>query len=491
LDQATEGKMEEHVPNQYDDWQKDEQRKRDNDIKYIQSVESFKTGIQQFFEAYGKKEIPENDIYVDFEEKAIRKKFDSNFASRFLVLWVAGGKKATLSRANKILDSQDSFEYFRANEIADYNFLGTEDENILKEIVREYFEKNIATLDFTNSIWQTDNKISWWRKQLLVGQLFEKFEYDAPAPRLMELVWLDQGGTRNFETADLNKKKSITHKILAKLSQDDLPYFRQKILDNLKIGISSHGVLGNHIGLCRHLKIFEAKGLLADLVVSLKGDEISRVDLLDIYLELGGDLSIILPYFKKFNDFNSYSYFHFVSKFVEYYPEQVHTSLLKCMASVTVTKENKIRAAQYLCMLGDMTGFKYLAEELRQSYKAPYSIQSFSKMTALNTKESLQEIKDFGFLLVDPAGSTDHHFSGAARNILIEWLEIFALKSEQDLYDVIRFYSETYDEVKNRYPNAKNIFWLEERLIEKFRGTDHTLLTLSQIQPILKSIDFS
>lgn len=490
LNQATEGKIDEHVPNPHDDWQKDELRKRENDIKYIQSVESFKVGVEQFFKAYGKAEIPDNEIYVDFEDKQIRKKFDSNFIRRFLTLWVAQGKKATLSRSYKILNNRESFEYFRANEIVDYNFHGTDDENILKEIAKTYFENHIGALDFTNSIWQTKNKIIWWRKQALVGELFDKFEFDAPAPQLMELIWLDQGGTRNFETANLNKRQSITQKILAKLKEEDMPYFRQKIVDNLKIGISCNGVLGNHIGLFRHLKIFEAKNLLADLLLSLKGDEVSRVDLLDIYLDLGGDLTVVLPYFKKFNDFNSYSYFHFVSKFIESYCKQVHASLLKCMAAVTVTKENKVRAAQYLCMLGDFAGFKYLAEELRLSYKAPYSIQSFSKMTALNTQEVLEEIKDLGFLLVDPAGSTGHHFSGAARNILTEWLQIFALKSEEDLYQVIQYYDQTYKEVKDTYPNAKNIFWHEEYVIEKFRGTDQTLLTFAQIKPILMTIEF-
>lgn len=489
LNAATEGKLNEHVPSKYDEYQKAEQKRRENDIKYIQSLENFKEGVRQFFGAYGKDEIPDDDIYVDFEDKTIRKQADSHFIYRFLVFWIAKEKKAKLSKALKVLDTHGNFDFFRAKAIADYGFHDTKDKESLKDIARQYFEGSIATLDFTNCIKEKGNKVTWLRKQVLIGELFEKFEFDAPAPHLMELVWLDQGGTRNFETADLNKKRSLTQKILAKLKEEDLPYFKQKITDNLKLGISSSGVLGNHIGLCRFLKIFEARDILAEILVSKKGDEVSRIDLLDIYMELGGNLSQILVYFKKFNDFNSYVYFHYVSKFIDNFPKQVHVSLIKCLGAVTVTKENKVRAAQYLCVLGDITGFKFLAEELRQNYKAPYSIQSFSKMAHLNTKEVLNEIKDLGFLLVDPAG-TGSHFSESARSILIEWLQIFALKSEDDLYDVIQFYEQTYNYVKDKYPDAKRIFWYEERVIEMFRDTDQTLFAFKEIKPILENIRF-
>ena len=489
FDSVVEGKLNEYIPDKYDEYVQAEEKKRANDIKYIQSTDSFREGIIQFFKAYGKEEIPEEEIFVDFEDRTIRKQSDSNFIYRFLALWIGKGKKAKLSRALQVLNVQETFDYFRAHEIADYNFQGRENENILKDIARKYFQTHIATLDFVNCIVQSDNHITWQRKQFLVGDLFEKFEFDAPAPQLMELVWVDQGGTRNFETADLNKKKSITQKLIAKLSEDDLPYFRQKILDNLKIGIKSNAVLGNHIGLCRHLKIYEAKNILTDILVSVKGDELSKVDVLDIFLELNGDLDQVLPYFQKLKDFNFYSYFHFVRKFIDAYPSQVYKSLRKCMASAAVTKENKVKAAQFLCTLGDMTGFKYLADELRQNYKAPYTIQSFSKMAALDTRTVLAEIEDLGYLLVDPAG-VQSHFSESARSIMFEWLQIFALKGEEDLSLVQEFFEQTYQKIKDKYPNAKQIFWQEEQVIEKFRSTEQTLFTFQQIKPIINGIEF-
>jgi hypothetical protein len=488
LNAATQQKLHEQIPSKYDDYQKVEQKKRENDIKYIQSIVGFKKGIQRFFKAYGKKEIPEEDILVDFEDRSIRKACDSNFIYRFLAVWTAKDKKAMLSRAFKILDAPDSFEYFRATEISDYTFHGTKDEPVLKNIAKDYFEKHIASLDFTNCIVQNGNRITWLRKQVLIGELFEKFEFDAPAPLLIKLVWLDQGGTRNFETSDLNKRKSITQKILSKLGEKDVAYFRQKVIDNLKLGISSASVLGNHIGLCRHLKIFEAKNILADILISKESDELSKVDVLDIYIELGGDLGNILPYFKKLKDFNSYAYFHAVSKFIEAFPKEVRTSLLKCLASVTVTQEKKVHAAQYLCALGDFTGFKFLAEELRLHLSAPYSIQSFSKMSALNSKDVLQEIKDLAYLLIDPTEEGDN-FKASPRSVLNEWLQIIALKSEGDLYDVIQFYEDTYNAIKGIYANAKKIFWYEELVIEKFRDTDQTLLSFDKIGPVLKGLD--
>jgi hypothetical protein len=57
---------------------------------------------------------------------------------------------------------------------------------------------------------------------------------------------------------------------------------------------------------------------------------------------------------------------------------------------------------------------------------------------------------------------------------MIEWLQLFALKSEDDLYKVIKFYNSAYHELKDKYPNADRIFWHEELVIEKFRGSDKT-----------------
>ena len=159
------------------------------------------------------------------------------------------------------------------------------------------------------------------------------------------------------------------------------------------------------------------------------------------------------------------------------------------MAAVTVKTENKVRAAQYLCTLGDFSGFKYLVEKLHQNYKSPYLIQFFSKMAVLKTNYVLNEIKGLGYFLLDDSVNESDHFSMSAKNIMIEWLQIFALKSEEDLDAVILFYNQIYDELKGKYPNAKHIFWYEERVIEKFRETDQTLLTFTQVKAVLKEIE--
>ena len=112
-------------------------------------------------------------------------------------------------------------------------------------------------------------------------------------------------------------------------------------------------------------------------------------------------------------------------------------------------------------------------------------------MSVLNTKDVLNEIKDLVYYLLDDSLNDNDHFSISAKNIMIEWLQIFALKSEEDLYEVISFYNQIYDELKGEYANAKHIFWYEERVIEKFRETDQTLLTFAQVKAVLKQIELS
>ena len=121
VDNATERKLYEEVPDIHHNYLEADKKKRENDLRFIKSIDSFRVGIRLFFDAYGKGEIPENELYIDFEDKAVRKNSDSNFVYRLLSFWAAEKKKVSLSKALKILDTYENFEFFRAYEISYYN----------------------------------------------------------------------------------------------------------------------------------------------------------------------------------------------------------------------------------------------------------------------------------------------------------------------------------------------------------------------------------
>jgi len=74
------------------------------------------------------------------------------------------------------------------------------------------------------------------------------------------------------------------------------------------------------------------------------------------------------------------------------------------------------------------------------------------------------------------------------RSLLIERLNDFAEKSEKDLNVVFKLLNDSHLQLKTKYPNAKDILWPAERMVEKFRDSDKTIKKIEEINPIIDSI---
>lgn len=478
LDALSEKKLYADVPTDLDDYELVEKQKKENDKLYIQDQESFRKGIESFFHSYGSKQIPEEDIYVHFEGNQIRKKTDSNYLFSFLVSWISTNKVAKLSTALNFIKNKDHFEYYRAHIILQhYNQHEPLEEKRLSYL-RDYLLQHLSNLSFVNVYREKSYKLV----PDLVGKIFDQFEFDVPTHFLMELVWLDQGGIHSFESNELNRKRSLSQKIMAKLTPQEEVTFSEKIISNLKTGILSSEVLGNHLALCRHYKLQEATEIILDILYNNKSLSVRKQDLLKLYVDLGGELSGLLPFFKKMRDY-SYDYFKFVSYFINDYPKEVHASLKKCFALPLLAPEMKVAAAQHLCTLGNFSGFEYLVSKMKETRIAPYSIQSFTKLTAIETKKAINLLKSVEYFLVGNGESP--HFSESPKNLMTEWLTTFAMKGEGDLKLVIEFYDNAYENLKKEYPNAHDLFWYQEQVIEKFRGSDKASYSIKEVKKLL------
>jgi hypothetical protein len=460
---------------------KSEKQRRINDFIYIKSQKDLKIGIEKFFKAYGKQQIEEQDIYVHFDGSIKRINADSNFVYRLLLFWRNEDGMAQLSDALNFIKNNTNFEKFRAKEIFEYQFNNVPEEQMLLDILGNFFLEHLKFLDFTNCL-KEDNYESL---HAFIGHIFNKFGFDAPASELMELIWTDTDGIRSIEHNELNKKTSLSQKIIAKLNKPELAVFKQKVISNLRTGIMQTGVLGNHLRLCRHLKIDEAVEIIHELLTEGKSLDVNKGDMLNIYLELGGALENLLDYFKTMTDYG-YEYFHFVGKFVDYFPAEVHASIEKCFYSANLPPNNKVKAAQFLCCLGDIAGFEYLVNRMETEKVSPYSIQSYNNISALVTSKALNCLAGKHHLLVEPDKAK--HFSDSPKNLMIEWLQIFAMKGEDDLYQVIQYYDIAYENLKTKHSNAENLLWYEEQVIEKFRGSDKTVYSIKKVKEILDTI---
>ncbi|HRH47730.1 MAG TPA: hypothetical protein PLP23_03190 [Panacibacter sp.] len=466
-----------------------EKQRKENDKKYILSVESFREGVVKYFDAYGKKTIPDDDLYVDTSDRLERKQFDSQFVFRFLINWRRNKTNVHLKNCLKWLENEDNFEFFRADEIVDYSFDSEEDKSFYLTILKEYYYKKLIDANFENCKWSDGNAYHWRTVESKLGEIFEKFQLETPEKYLIEMIWLDAGGIRGFEVSKANNKKSISGLVIDRLSTAGVETLKEKILSNIKKGIKLQSVLGTHLALCRYLKIKEATDEILKIIQNKKYTELYLGDVVDIFLELGGSMDEIVDMVSKLKNYNEHWYLHLIKLITPSNRDEAMKSLKEAILELETEEDVKIEVAKHLADLGDLQGFKFLTEPIRANQRSPYTIQGRLSIHNVDTALGLTELEDLMYLIVDKKYDNEQHFHDTAKNILIELLYGFAGKSEVDLEKVIEFCEKTESSLKEkRYDNATHFNFYINRMIENFRSSDKTVKSISDIKTIMQSL---
>jgi len=485
----TEGQLEKQIErSKYMDYEEAEQKKRENDLIYIQSLEAFKEGIRKYFDAYGKRSIPEEDIYVDIESGTIRQMADSYFVFEYLVRWNRSVKTIRLNECLKTLEKDENFITFRAEEILDYPYKTEEIESVLVPIQEQYYLSTLPSANFKNCMSMKDGNLTWLRKEFRLGQIFKKYQFQTPEEYLFEFIWLDTGGTRNFKMASLNNSISISQLIIDRLTPVGLLEFRKRIVANIKEGIKLDSVLGSHIALCRYLKIQESRDIILKLIQESANDHLDRTDSVDIYLELGGDLNEIRLLYERITDYNSYFFFHLTVKLYKDFPNEVGIVCLNALNSDLTELQRKVQIAQILAEIGVFEGFAFLVSQVRSSKKSPHHIQNGHPVSKIDTVSALKELADIMYLVIDEKYKNERSFHDSAKSILLEWIFAFGSKSENDMIIVINFLQEMRDNLKGKFNENLDFNWYVNRILEDFRSTDKATKSLAEIKQIFSAI---
>lgn len=491
-DDATEGRVFDKTHwGEHEEYLKLENQRKENDRTYVISVENFREGVIKYFNAYGKKTIPENDLYVEVNDRFERKQFDSNFVFRFLIKWRRNNASVYLRDCLKFLDNKHNFEYFRAEEIINYTFDNESDKKFYYGILKEYYYKQLATSNFENCKWNIDNNYHWKPMENMLGDIFKKFEFETSEEYLTEMIWLDESGISSLNSNIYTRNESLSELIIKKLSNSGVQKLKRKILLNIRNGIKSLNVLGTHLALCRHFKIKEAK---YDILKIIQNEEYRKIylgDIVDIYLELGGDINEIVELISKLVNYNEYWYLHLIKLISPNYTQEAIISLTKALLQIETNEEVRIDVAKHLASLGDLRGFKFLIKLIRENKKSPYSIQGQLAIHNVDTTSGLKELEDLMYLVVDEKYKDENHFSESASNILIELLYGFAGKSETDLEKVIEFCEKAMNDLKKKHDkNATDFNFFMNRMTENFRSSEKTSKNIFDIKNIIENLTY-
>lgn len=467
-----------------------EERKRRNDIKHLTSKNGFRASIKNFFKNCGTSSVHKADIEIFIDEQPVRTLAQSNVQFNFLMHYVRTGKKISLNECLAKLNTRGFYEVFQITEILNYNQMDDDAKKVLTPIIENYFNKHILNADFKGGISQNGNRISFKNLEARLVEIFRHFDVETPKEKLMEMVWFDFYGISGLTMAKAQKKKSLSELILEKLSEKDIEIFKMKLVENLSRGIQVEGVLGNHIALCELLGITEAKDIIWEIIIaSVKGQTQSFLtDAIEIYLNLGGDKEDLVDLFTTLNSYNSYLFYYLCQQLADSHPEVVGHKGQEAINASDTTDERKLSIAQILSCIGSIEGFKYLVNYVGTSNARHIEIQPDESIKNIPTDIAFRELKSITHLIEPQKKVSIDEFYGNGRAILIEWLYALAIRSEQEMFDTIRFLEDLKINLSARYNHPgelSNIDFYIKRILENFRHFDKTPMSVEEIARVL------
>lgn len=466
-----------------------EEEREANDVRYFCSIDAFREGVQRYYAAFGKRALNEDELYIGDDQRPDRQKAASQLVFRFLLSLANNCRKVYLQCALKVLGGEGYFDYFRAVEFLDFRFRSETDRLRVTAVIRDYYAGSLQAVDFTNVYTEKrmpDGQVqtTWRRREVLLGRLLEKYRFDTPPSILKKMVWLDQGGIRNFSAGKADNKGSVTQVILEMLPETEFALFSEEVLDNLRSGIFSDGVKGNHAGLCRHLHIAEARHLIAGYLLA---DDIrfGHADYLDIFIELGGDEQEMLPLLGKWNQGYMHEYFHLVDKLMKEHRDIVCQSLRSVLENDQKEESTRVQAALCLSEQGDGQAFLFLAELVGNRKVSPFRIQGHRSVRAVDTAFALAALGGLAHLLAET--DRDVHFAESPKNIVLEWLNTFGAKSGADAMLVYHFLLEQEVLLRQTHELHYDLYWYALHVLERFRENDNAVTGNPAIKKVIEA----
>ncbi len=459
--------------------------KAENDVKYIASAKAFELGIQAFFKAFKKSSITLRELHN--HEDRITKLINvfSDFISH-LMHEVADDRHVSLQACLDFINDPVLFRAFRVKSLMDHR-LGKKYDDQFLILLESYYNETVVTFDFKSVNNDSDYSVKILANQYL--KIWAKYKFETPDAVLLEFIRMDGEGLNFIHTTEINRKNSVALALIAHFEErGKIDEFKQRILSNLKDGISNHAVLGTHIELCRHLYIPKACPYILKAIYQDFRPYSNEYGFMDVYAELGGDLSELLLMYEQIEDFEDYTFIHLTKLLSHRFAEKAEECLLKAFHSSEISTDKKREFSRYLAELGNKEGFEYIVAQLDPQKKSPYSIQSNWSVWNINTTLGLKLLEPLIFTLVDET-LPKHRFHESIDHLLLELLRGFAGKSENDLQLVLNLLNKKSVEFETVYPNKfGQLLWYAQQMEETFRTVNTSEMPVSEMKLFLAKI---
>ena len=456
-------------------------RKLEHDLEFIKSREAFFEAVGNFIDTCNQNGIPMDSAHW-FHEENMRTLLDvdSYFIDSYLRSY--GTMTSDKDVARRHLTSDSSFEFIRVEMILENDFISTALAGKLDSYLKDYFNKHVANLDFTNCVTCTvdasgQRYYSTKGKQNLVGMISLKVDLQTPFPQLLKLLWLDLFGYGRLDDWEDTPKSSYATLLLS-YKQNHL--LREQVMTNIETGIDCDAVLRTHIALIKHLKIREALDFLEEQILNTSVSEDIREYCVAAHQAIGGDISVLVSAFGMCSDFSSHLTLMLAEAAIDSKPDVVTQELQIAIGDPAVTDNKKEQYSFMLADHGHLEGFIYLVERIKAGHSIDHYRSKFYDMTKIPIGPALAALEDFGDMILTPSKGGMDDPKGVLMSIILGLGE----RSESSFELVCQYLERQQEKLKACFPNYKEINWYLRQAKERFRNYTERVATLDEVKDL-------
>jgi predicted NACHT family NTPase len=448
------------------DFEKERTIRRAQDINLLFNKTDFLKQIKLVFEKEQKQTFTSDEVLKVWTSHRLDDQYYSDLAINTL-LHITKKHPASFEDVTKIVD-KCNWDWFCISEVyrrfeSDKELLTTEQKNWISQ----WCYSNLGKVDFKKAVAKNpDNQTSASNLAIYLWYFLRKLDLKYHNNVLLDMLsfdWIEghqMAGTIYLEE-ELNKA-DVT----------------ERILKNLDYGIQIDDVLKNHFDYCRRNKITACLPFALRELSNTNRSYDARKSALDAILETSQtmtDLEQILP--KISDDFK----WTVIGQLVKHNSEYVQTFLRAILESGS--EQEKLKAAEFLISLKDLTGLKYYVEWVRKNKKISGGLLERSPIESIQIPEAIPNLiklleTSYDKALIDSFPSL--------YSVVVNTLTAIALQSESNYAKV----KETIEHfVKENFAKIEGVNFLNSYLEDLERSYYLRKSEKLDINEIVKRLD--
>lgn len=472
-----------YTPPSIFDWNKHRAIQNLNNQAILLSKKLFLKEVKKVFVATGKTELSKDEL-VDYNTVFFQNEDKMN---NTLIIPFLRDLADEFDKINYklILDKykiKKRWELYVVSQIA-YMLNGNQTINEeLKNFAISYIHKNISTIDMRKSVTDIINgEFTHTYFCGLVNSFCQKMELNLSQTALLDILYTDFQSVYDFNEIEYNNRPS--NYVLNRVS-DNLQ-LKKRILHNLKGGHIATPVIGSHFYLCKQLKITEAKSFLYKELIRDKFSEHAKIKILDIYLELGGEISDLLEMFLDYTKID-YWYWHLAEKLVCDFKEIICENYVKLLNSDDVNEEDKVSISLKILRQGKFEGIKFFCNYVIKHQTNPYDYHFWQNSDAkfpikISINLLLRTLK-VPFSL--PYSKLNNDSFNRLDEAIYSLLYSIGLQSEEAFVDVTEGYKKFIEKYEFLYPRVSNINYQLQALENQYYKNKEEKITMKEVLQI-------